>query len=200
MEQGGPDDEDEADQRGSSLSPSTSSASPSPPPPPASAPASAPGGKKKAGENGGSKSKKQPPPAPTTAAKGKAANGILQSCYDREAEERLLRALGAGSATTTATAAAAGGPLVNGTSGGAGAGGLSLLDQLGPDDGLDDDDEGIDPALLREMELLKSSLEAKAEHREHLRSKLASQFERYCSSATGVGDSSGSGNGGAEKH
>lgn len=159
------------DCRGSSSS-STASASPSPPPPSS--------GKAPAGA-GGSEKEKQPQPQPQVdpasagGAKGGKANGgpglsLLQSCYDREAEERLLRALGADASLTSP-------PLVNG------GGGLSLLDQLGPDDEDEEGDEDIDPALLKEMEMLKSSLEAKAEHREHLRSKLASQFQRYCSSA-----------------
>lgn len=60
--------------------------------------------------------------------------------------------------------------------------GKSLLDQLDDDDEADGTDE-IDPALLQEMEQLKSSLEAKSDlqsHREHLRSKLATNFRKYC--------------------
>ncbi len=118
---------------------------------------------------GGSKKKKggqeqqqqqQPPKAPpsTTAAAAEAASSLSQSCYDAAAEERLLKALGAGA-------------LVGGS-------GRSLLDQLEPGE---EEEEEPDDALLQEMERLKTSLGTKSDHREQLRSRLANNFKQWCS-------------------
>lgn len=57
---------------------------------------------------------------------------------------------------------------------------MSLEDQLAPEE---EEEEGLDDALLQEMAKLKTSLSGETDRREQLRSRLARNFKQWCLAA-----------------
>lgn len=103
---------------------------------------------------------------------GASEAGLCPSCYDAAAEERLLRTLWASGGGRDLGER-------DGISGGFG-GVMSLEDQLAPEE---EEEEGLDDALLQEMAKLKTSLSGEADRREQLRSRLARNFKQWCLAA-----------------
>jgi len=103
---------------------------------------------------------------------GASEAGLCPSCYDAAAEERLLRTLWASGGGRDMGER-------DGVSGGFG-GVMSLEDQLAPEE---EEEEGLDDALLQEMAKLKTSLSGETDRREQLRSRLARNFKQWCLAA-----------------